>query len=487
MKKIIIILLSLTCLTSCSDFLETFPKGQIVAKTTSDFRLLLDNADTRYTNNLSQTSMYVDVVSDNSQVAYDTWVDWIDKRTHVKQLYAFESEVWLPDGASGDVVWKNAYYISTLVSNILDEIHRADDNVRLQMQLTAEARVHRAYAYLTLVNIYAKHYNAATAASDKGVPLIQNPVDLPSLERASVQKVYDFILQDLLQSVDDLPDDISKQFSHRPTKTSAYAILARTYLYMGDFENAAFYADKSLAIHSYLYDYNSIYTGNAFSENVIGISRTTDDEMLLHKTTTKGAHLREYMQLDTVTFNSIYSDYTIIDTTTTINHDLRRSLWFEHVNENGKLTSDYVAYTFSDASHRYSVDNDGNVDYTSIATPEMYLTRAEGNARLGKLQLALDDINTLRSHRFITGYYTPMTLSDLGNDQQRVLDEVLLERRRELYGKDLRLFDVKRLNLGVTHTLDDQVLSVPANDPKLIWPVHYAYLDLNPEIGQTPR
>nr|WP_299672566.1 RagB/SusD family nutrient uptake outer membrane protein [uncultured Polaribacter sp.] len=487
MKKLLIFIVLSTCLISCNDFLETFPKGQIVAKTTSDFRLLLDNADTRYTHNLSQTSIYIDVVSDDSQVSYDTWVDWIDKRTHVKQLYAFEKEVWLPDGASGDVVWKNAYYISTLISNILDEIYRADDNLRLQMQLTAEARVHRAYAYLTLVNTYAKHYNAATAASDPGVPLIQNPVDLPSLERASVQKVYDFILADLLESVDDLPEEVSQQYSHRPTKPAAYAILARTYLYMGNYEEAALYADKSLAMHPFLYDYNTIYTGNASSDNLIGISRTNDQEMLLHKTTTKGAHLREYMQLDTITFNTLYSDYTIVDTTTTQNRDLRRPLWFSNLNENGKLLSERVAYVFSDASHRYAVDNDGNVDYTSVATPEMYVTRAESNARLGKLQEAINDINELRKHRFKTGSYTDVTLTDLENNQQKVIEETLLERRRELYGKDLRLFDIKRLQLAVEHSLGSETKSVPANDPKLIWPVHYEYLNLNPEIGQTPR
>ncbi len=487
MKKLLIILVSLTCLVSCSDFLETFPKGQIVAKTTSDFRLLLDNADTRYSNNLSQTSLYADVVSDNSQVTLETWQEWIDQRSHLKQLYSFETQVWLPDGATGDLVWKNAYYISTLVSNILDELPRADDNLRLQYQLAAEAKVHRAYAYLTLINIYAKHYNESTASSDMGVPLIENPVELPSLERSSVKKVYEFILEDLLSSVDDLPDNVSGQFVHRPTKTAAYAILARTYLYMGDYENAALYADKSLAINAFLYDYNTIYTGNASSDNLIGVSRTSDQEILLHKTTTKGGHLSEYLQLDSISFNKLYSDYKIIDTTTTINYDLRRPLWFSGLTENGKLVSSQPSYVFSDGGHRYSVDNDFNVDYTPITTSEMYVTRAEANARLGNLQNALDDINTLRTHRFITGSYTSLTLADLNNSQQDVLDEVLLERRRELYGKDLRLFDIKRLALGVEHTLGTETKSIPANDSKLVWPVHYEYLDLNPEIGQFPR
>src|SRR5690606_14170091 len=125
----------------------------------------------------------------------------------------------------------------------------------------------------------------------------------------------------------------------------------------------------------------------------------------------------------------------------------------------------------------------------SVATPEMYLIRAECNARLNNLPEALNDINKLRRHRYRAGTYTDATVSQIGN-QQAVLDEVLKERRRELYGKELRLFDVKRLGLAATH-LEPGTANVgyqlPAGDPKLIWPVHYKYLEMNPEIGQTNR
>lgn len=486
MKKLFILsIFSFVLFSACKkDFLDPIPKGLVIAETTSDFRKLLDNADTRYTNNLAQVSGYVDVVSDDSQLD-SVWYDWERDRLHAKQLYAFEKEVWLPDGPAGDVVWKQNYYISTLVSNILDEIHIATDNPKLQKQLIAEAKVHRAYAYLTLVNIYAKQYNKATAATDLGVPLIGNPAQLPSLERASVQEVYDFIISQLLESIPDLPKDIDKQYSHRPTQVSTYAILARTYLYMGNYEKAFEYSDKSLAIHNFLYNYNTIYTGTALSENVKGISRTTDDEMLLHKTTVKNVRLSDYYKLDTVTFNQLYNGYARVNDSVINNYDLRRTLWFSNFNKNGNLVSSRATYVFN--SKRYSVDA-AIVDYISVSTPEMYLIRAESNARLGKLQEALNDINKIRLNRFKTGTYTPLTIA--GMDQAAVVNEVLLERRRELYGKELRLFDVKRLSLPVSHVIPgtmDRAWQVPANDPKLVWPIYYQYIELNPEIEQNPR
>src|SRR5690606_17014519 len=147
-------------LSACEKkFLDTLPKGLVIAQTTGDFRKLLDNADTRYTYNLAQVSGYVDVVSDDSQMD-SAWYDWDRARLHAKNLYAFEKDVWLPDGAADDDVWKQNYYLNTLSSNILEEIHIATDNPKIQKQLISEAKVHRAFAYLTLVNIYAKHYDS---------------------------------------------------------------------------------------------------------------------------------------------------------------------------------------------------------------------------------------------------------------------------------------------------------------------------------------
>ncbi len=117
----------------------------------------------------------------------------------------------------------------------------------------------------------------------------------------------------------------------------------------------------------------------------------------------------------------------------------------------------------------------------------MYVTRAECNARLGSLQEALDDINTVGVNRYKTGTYTDITLADLGNSQEAVLDAVLKERRRELYGKELRLFDIKRLHLPVTHSLSSLKISVPADDSRFVLPILDYYIDLNPEIEQNDR
>jgi len=471
----------------CKKFTDELPKGIIVAKTTTDFRKLLDDVDNqRYPYSLSQVSSYVDIISDDVYADSTKWLSWTTTRAHVNALYAFQPQVWVYDALADDVNWKNQYYIVSLIGTMLIELDKVKDNPQVKKQLIAEAKVHRAYAYLDLVNIYAKHYNEQTAATDLGVPLILDAAALPPLKRASVKEIYDFVLAELQAAVPDLPDNIIT-YTHRPSKAAVYAIMARAYLYMGKYTEALANAEKSLAINGYLHDYNTLYTGADFISNLIGMKRNNDKEVLLHKTTIKGFLLNNYMILDSASFNKLYPGFTKVGTVTT-NNDLRRTLRFAGFNAAGSITGKVLTYTVTyNTWYKTDGSNSSGADNIHIGTPEMYLTRAECNARLNNLQKALDDINLIRTKRFKTGTYTPMTLADLGNSQNNVINEVLLERRRELYGKELRLFDIKRLHLPVTHYIGSYRLDLPADDPKLVWPIFTQYIQLNPELEQNPR
>jgi hypothetical protein len=78
---------------------------------------------------------------------------------------------------------------------------------------------------------------------------------------------------------------------------------------------------------------------------------------------------------------------------------------------------------------------------TGITVPEMYLIRAEANARSGKESLALADLNTLRENRFSAADYADLT------DENMALTYVKNERRREMALSQWRLVDIKRYNL----------------------------------------
>jgi hypothetical protein len=260
---------------------------------------------------------------------------------------------------------------------------------------------------------------------------------------------------------------------------------------MKNYENALKYADISLAIHNNLYDYNTIYTTYPCASYLLGISRMEDEEMLLFKTTAKGQQSNTYMFITINRLNELYPDYTVDADGVYTNYDLRRALKFNAIGTNGMISaalqkSNKITYVFNNNTYRYKKES-STANSLSVATPEMYLTRAECNARIGNLQKAFDDVNAIRIKRYATIEYADLTLNEFSFDQQQVIDRVLLERRRELYGNELRLFDIKRLGISFNHTLGSKTINVPAGDPRLIWQIYPPYIELNPELQQNDR
>jgi len=88
-------------------------------------------------------------------------------------------------------------------------------------------------------------------------------------------------------------------------------------------------------------------------------------------------------------------------------------------------------------------------DVKILRVAEQYLIRAEAQANLNQFTQASADINTLRSSR-ITGY-----VDQNYTNTPDVVEEVLLERRRELAYEGHRFFDLKRLGLPIDRINDD--------------------------------
>ena len=64
-----------------------------------------------------------------------------------------------------------------------------------------QALVHRAMNYFLLVNLYGKQYDAATASTDLGVPLVLEADINKQYPRATVAQVYERMLQDLNDAI----------------------------------------------------------------------------------------------------------------------------------------------------------------------------------------------------------------------------------------------------------------------------------------------
>jgi hypothetical protein len=432
------------------------PKGKVIPSKAEDYRLLLDN-----TNNYSGAS-----ITETADI--DLWVsDDIDLRDDFVgssysessvNAYKFEDHIYLQSEEDGSMqtVYSVIYLCNTVINEVLETAGDEDE----KKMLYAEAKVHRAFSYLKLVNIYAKQYDPSTAATDLGVPMRLEAVIDGSLERGTVKDAYDLILNDIDEVYEYLPDTPEQLW--RPSKASASALLARTYLIMGDFTNALKYADISLGLHSHLDDYNTFPAHNWYPNLLNTGKRYLNQEQLLLKKPTSDYHL-------------IYPSQEFLNLFDQTN-DLRFT---------GKIDFEWSAPGTN--LYYYYYGNTGSP--YGLTVPEMLMVRAECNARAGNVSEAMADVNLLRHHRIASAAYVDLTAADAAE----ALSIVKEERRRELAFMGIRYSDIRRYNaydnanISIVHPVNGQNFTLAPGDNKWVLPFARKYILKNPEIEQNPR
>jgi starch-binding outer membrane protein, SusD/RagB family len=126
----------------------------------------------------------------------------------------------------------------------------------------------------------------------------------------------------------------------------------------------------------------------------------------------------------------------------------------------------------------------GDIPYIRLA--EMYLILAEANARSGNEAEARAALLTLAKNR--DPQYVLST-----NTGQALIDEILIQRRVELWGEGFRFFDLKRLNLPLDRTVVPNFVSaavggtmqVPAGDPRWVFVIPTTEIQANPNTVQN--
>ncbi|WP_295116434.1 RagB/SusD family nutrient uptake outer membrane protein, partial [uncultured Chitinophaga sp.] len=261
----------------------------------------------------------------------------------------------------------------------------------------------------------------------------------------------------------------NKLTKFRASKAGGYALLARTYLFMGDYENARKNAELALSLQGELKNMNdySIIIPGPFP-NVPGapLGWTNIPDAQLNAETIVARHfLRPFgLGMDVCASPELSALFT--------NDDKRWTLYYA----DGWPPAPPFNYM-----SRYQVKIFLRGDFYSnyLNVPEMYLVRAETFAREGKQQEALSDINKLRLNRITPAAYKVFTPADFGNDDERVLRFVLEERRRELAFTGMRVIDLKRLNKEtrfrktIKHTAEGKEYELqPGSDKYLrqLWP-----------------
>jgi hypothetical protein len=162
----------------------------------------------------------------------------------------------------------------------------------------------------------------------------------------------------------------------------------------------------------------------------------------------------------------LYSSYT--------KNDLRKLIYYKDVGGGFGFCGTY--------------DESGYM-FGGLATDEMFLIKAECEARGNNILSAMNDLNTLLVNRYKTGTFVPET----ANDASEALSKILIERRKELVMRGLRWTDLRRLNkessLAKTlyRTINGVVYSLPPNDDRYVYPIPSYVISFNPGMPQNIR
>lgn len=433
-------------LTGCNDYLDIKPKGEKIPTTVSDYETLLNYESVQKVSDTYPAYLTDDVfLPDVAEGTATPGLNSVDQS--IRNLYLFKKEVF--GDAQDDGFWFASYNRIYYYNTVIDNIMNADGSDEQQkLSIRAEALISRALEYLYLVNGYAKHYDVRTAESDPGVPLIlDEDISKKNLVRASVKDVYAQIQSDLQTALPNLPMQ-AKGNAFRASKAAGYGVLAKMYLYMGNYTEALKAANEVLEINNSLLDLKKY----AVVKPQSSIGRTNVPQDIDNPENIYIKFAPYVYGLSSKVFGSdelisLFSE-----------DDMRLQVYFTK-NFRNIPTDKYVWAPYLRAN-------------LAVSSPEIYLIAAECEAREGSVERAMSLINKLRDNRIKNN--TPLVAIDRSDALQKVLEE----RRRELAMSGMvRYIDLKRLNQEsqfaktVTHVTGEGTFRLEPNSPLYVLPI----------------
>lgn len=451
MKKtriIFTLLIVLTCFSACEDFVEIdTPSSQLTGDivfedpNTANAALVDIYAKLRDEGILSGASVNLGYYAD--ELLYygsDTGL-----------AFPIFNNSLLPSDIMALEFWNDSYHqiycVNAVIEGCQNSVALSEED---KDRFMGEAYFIRGLVHFYLLNLYGNIPYITTTNYQ------QNRLAKPM----SNAEIYKKIVTDLERAVELLPENYLDPGRVRPVKATALALLARVYLYQGEWQQAEMAASFVIDNPVYIWeqDLDKIFLKEStttiwqFSPEVAG-DNTLEAAAFIFTTGPPPV-----VELDP-------------DLVAAFDHaDLRKAHWVGVVTDGTNTWHHAYKYkqnTNTGTSMEYSV---------VLRLAEQYLIRAEARAKQGNLMGAKEDLNKIRNRAGLPN--SPAT------SLNELIADIMVQRRLELFTEyGHRFFDLKRS--GNIHN----VLSVskPGWDHQdNLWPIPEAELLTNPNMVQNP-
>ncbi|GHA71838.1 membrane protein [Pontibacter akesuensis] len=386
------------------------------------------------------------------------------------------------------------YKLIANANMIIANIDKVDGPAADKAAIKGQALAYRAWAHHQLVQIFAERYDASKGTNNQlGVPVMTSNT-IEGQPRATVQDVYAQIVKDIDEAITLLPEGRNAK-SHFNIQV-AKGIKARVALTMQDWATAAKFANEARTGISLMSraDYMAGFNNVTNREWMWGSDQIADQTTYFYSFF---AYMSPNFSSTNIRTNpkainsQLYAK--IADT------DVRKQMWDPTPtavkDADGKTTgfdvngyiipSNFSARPYM--NRKFLADGGassiGDVPYMRAA--EMYLIEAEALARQAKYVDAALVLTTLVQSR--DAAYVPVELTG-----QELIEEILVQRRIELWGEGFRFLDLKRTNSplnrnGANHsaTLTNNLFDMPAGDKQWQWLIPQDELNANKNPGMV--
>jgi hypothetical protein len=448
----------LSIFTSCESFLEIdLPKSKISSE-------LVFSDDVTAT--AAATGMYVGMYEGFASGSFSGTLSLAGLSADELRYYSgyelyitqfYENEL-TPDNAYIETLWASIYH-SVYQANSLLEGLSASSGVTptVNDQLRGEALFVRAFSHLHAVNLFGDVPLVLTTDYRENATVSRNPTS----------EVYDQIIEDLIEAQSLLSDTYFTAFPDervRPNKAAATALLARVYLYTGDWANAEAQATNVIDNSMYsLADINSVF-----------LMYSTEAIWQLRPQVFDGNGMTYEAQF----FNLFFFEYSVLNEEMVAAFepdDARLLNWVGSFDTGSEIV--YYPFKYKQLDQNAPLEEFSMV----LRLAEQYLIRAEARAQKDNLAGAIADIDVIRGRAALPLIQdTDPTISKVD-----LLTTIIHERQVELFTEGgLRWFDLKRT--ARTDNVLDPIKAAWDTTDKL-YPIPQGEIGNNPQLGnQNP-
>jgi starch-binding outer membrane protein, SusD/RagB family len=443
--KIFIALALIFTISSCSEFLTVEPDNQIsIAEQFSTKEGVLQAVNGMYFEfealYSSKLFIYAGLLGGNisfSPIEHSKYLE-IPIAQSISQIYEFRD---LADDSDMEGIYRSAYDLVNAANLVIEYTTENEALIAEEIQqVTAEALACRAYVHYILAILYAQNYSYTPDASHPGIiyntSTITSGVDFPV--RLSMAETYLLMKNDLETAMEMFTENQALPYGKDNTyfnPMTTASLFARVALQMNDWESAYRYADTVISYAGLSLMKDSMYISEwedptaSLSETIFELSTPKESD---GNPRSSVAH-DHYRYNDVNNYNEYIASGDLLDQYAA--NDIRKEMFLEVLlptSVNGIITDQVYYFT-----RKFQAEK--AIPVTRLS--EMYLIRAEAAARKSTQDntMALISLNAVRYRAGLDPLFS----------DENILEEIFLERRRELAFENFLFFDLARYHKDI--------------------------------------